>query len=699
MCGIIGVFGKDNAVKLVSDGLSLMSYRGEDGNGIAEIKSENGILVFGHCLHSIIGNISQPIKDNGVFVSNCEIYNWKKLALKYSIKCDNDAELLFKILEKSNNEKFIVNCLSELDGDYACAYYINNKIYLFRDVFGVKPLWYGLEDGFAFSSEKKVLENIGYNNVEDLNPRKVLVYDLNNKSVSFLNRNFFDLTPVISDDYGYIKKKTGGLLINAIAKRIPDCKFGLMFSGGVDSAFIALILKNLGVDFECYVAVVDEPGLKEAEDLDFSIRLAKIIDLKLNVIKISLNEVEAVLKDIPRIIESSNVTKVGVALPFYFCAKKAHTDGCKVLFSGLGSEEIFAGYERHLRSTDVNKECFSGLLWIYERDLYRDDSLTMFNNIELRVPFLDNDLTAYSLRIPSKFKIDKHTKQILRDIAFDFGLPKEFSYRKKRAAQYGSNFDKAIDKLFKKSKFSKKSEYLFSFYPKPNLKLGVLFSSGKDSCYAMYIMKMKNYSIECLISLKPDNPDSFMFQNPNINILKLQSEALGIPLITLNTKGREEMELDDLKKILVLAKDKYKLNGIVTGALFSTYQRDRIEKVCEDLGLKVFSPLWHKTQEDELRELIYNDFEVIIIKIASDGLDKSWIGKKLDEESIDKLVVLCKKFGLNPAFEGGEAETIVLDCPMFDKKIKIISAEKIMSSENCGDYIIKDIELVDKCHK
>ena len=693
MCGIIGIVGLKDAENIVKTGLSLMAYRGIDGSGVAKLNESSA---FGHCLHAIVGNVSQPLKGKGIFVGNCEIYNWRDLINKFNIEARNDSELLFKFLE---NNKNIISILRELDGDYACAYYFDNKIFLFRDIFGVKPLWYSLDNGFAFASEKKVLEELGYVSIEDLNPRKVLVYDIINNSYSFLNRDFFSLSPIISKDYESIKKETAGLLINAISKRVPDCKFGLMFSGGVDSAFIALILKKLGVDFECYVAVVDEPGLKEAEDLVFAERLAKELDLKLKVIKVNLRDVNNIMNDIPKIIESSNVTKVGVALPFYFCAKEAHKGGCRVLMSGLGSEEIFAGYERHLRSVNINKECFSGLLWIHERDLYRDDALTMFNNVELRVPFLDNNLTSYALRIPSEFKIAECSKKVLRDIAFDYGLPKEFAYRKKRAAQYGSNFDKAIDKLFKKSGFLRKSEYLFSFYPKPNLKLGVLFSSGKDSCYAMHIMKMKNYDISCLISLKPDNKDSFMFQDPNINVLNLQSEALNIPLITLDTKGEEEIELNDLKKVLVLAKNKYKINGIVTGALFSTYQRDRIERVCEDLGLKVFSPLWHKSQEDELRELIYNDFEVIIVKIAADGLGEKWLGRKIDNNAVEELIKLKNSKGINSAGEGGEFESIVLNAPMFKKKLKIVSADKLMESENNGIYIIKDIQLVDKSAK
>ena len=135
---------------------------------------------------------------------------------------------------------------------------------------------------------------------------------------------------------------------------------------------------------------------------------------------------------------------------------------------------------------------------------------------------------------------------------------------------------------------------------------------------------------------------------------------------------------------------------MVVGALFSTYQRDRVQRTAEKLGLKVFTPLWHKDQETLLKELIFNNFEVIISSIASDGLDESWLGRRLDEKMIRQLVELNKKFGVNVAFEGGEAETLVLDCPLFKKIISINDFKKEMSSEYSGVYNIKDAVLVKK---
>ena len=112
--------------------------------------------------------------------------------------------------------------------------------------------------------------------------------------------------------------------------------------------------------------------------------------------------------------------------------------------------------------------------------------------------------------------------------------------------------------------------------------------------------------------------------------------------------------------------------------------------------MKIFSPLWHKNQETELRELIHYGYKIILSSIAAEGLDKSWLGRELTLNDVDKLVALHKKNGINIAFEGGEAESLVLDAPLFRKEIRIIEAETVMESANTGIYNIKKAVLEDK---
>lgn len=391
------------------------------------------------------------------------------------------------------------------------------------------------------------------------------------------------------------------------------------------------------------------------------------------------------------------MVKVTIALTFYLACELAKEDGCKVIFSGLGSEEIFAGYERHKLSANINQECLSGLRKMYERDLYRDDVVTMDNGLELRLPYLDINLVKYALKIPEKHKISEDAaKIILREIALDRGLPKEFCFRKKTAAQYGSRMDYALDKLVRKSGFLSKSAYLRSLYLQPNLKLGVLFSSGKDSLSAALIMQRQNYELACLIHLRSESSDSYMFQSAGSEMVQLQAKAMGLPLIVQKTKGLKEKELNELEAAIKTAKEKYHIQGLVSGALFSTYQRDRIEKVCDRLGLKIFSPLWHKPQEKHLQEIIGNGFEVILISVSAEGLDKTWLGCRLDQKMLKDLIEIKQKNGLNVAGEGGEFESLVLDCPLFKKKIVLEKTEIVEESRNSARMVIKKARLAGK---
>ncbi|HJH26693.1 MAG TPA: ATP-binding protein, partial [Methanophagales archaeon] len=252
------------------------------------------------------------------------------------------------------------------------------------------------------------------------------------------------------------------------------------------------------------------------------------------------------------VFEDKDVMMTSVALPLYVACEFAKEDcGIKTVLYGLGAEELFAGYERHRRvkKEDLNKECLAGLLRTHERDLYRDELVAKAQGISLRAPFLAPDFVDYALRIPASYKLslDKtENKLILRDIARDLGLA-EVAGRKKRAVQYGSNFLKALEKLAKKKGFRYKRDYLRTFYPSRNAKLGCLFSSGKDSTYALWLMQKEGYPVECLITLKSQNPESYMFHTPAVELVELQAEAIGLPLIMEETQGEKEKELEDLR--------------------------------------------------------------------------------------------------------------------------------------------------------
>lgn len=228
-----------------------------------------------------------------------------------------------------------------------------------------------------------------------------------------------------------------------------------------------------------------------------------------------------------------------------------------------------------------------------------------------------------------------------------------------------------------------------------NMRFGILLSGGKDSVYSAYLAS-KEHELVCAITIVSENSASYMFHTPNIDKVGLQCESMNIPLFIAKTKGVKEEELVDLKKAISDAKEKFNLDAIVTGAVGSKYQADRIQAICDQLGLECINPIWQINQVQLLKDLVANNFHVIVGAIAAYGLDKSWIGKEIDEEMISKLKKLQETIGLNPAFEGGEIESFVIDCPLFSKKISIVDYSIEMEDEITGRMIINDAKLVEK---
>jgi ABC transporter with metal-binding/Fe-S-binding domain ATP-binding protein len=203
------------------------------------------------------------------------------------------------------------------------------------------------------------------------------------------------------------------------------------------------------------------------------------------------------------------------------------------------------------------------------------------------------------------------------------------------------------------------------------MKCGVLFSGGKDSTYAAYLAKKEGYTISCLISVISKNPESYMFHTPSILEVKKQADSMDIPIIIINTQGEKELELIDLERVIKKAKNEFGINAVITGAVESAYQASRIQKICDNLELDCFNPLWQKNQIELLNELLENNFKIIIIGVFAYLLNETWLGKIIDKEFITNVKNLQKKYDINPAGEGGEFETFVLNCPLFKKELNI----------------------------
>ena len=150
-------------------------------------------------------------------------------------------------------------------------------------------------------------------------------------------------------------------------------------------------------------------------------------------------------------------------------------------------------------------------------------------------------------------------------------------------------------------------------------RFGALFTGGKDSTYSIFLAQTLG-EVVCVINAESENNDSYMFHTVGSNLLSDQAEALGLPLEQFHTRGEKEKELSDLEDFLVKMKDKYRLDGIVSGAIASSYQKSRVDKVCSRLKLASIAPLWGIRQEEYLKILLKSRFKIAIIKVSAEGL-------------------------------------------------------------------------------
>ena len=217
--------------------------------------------------------------------------------------------------------------------------------------------------------------------------------------------------------------------------------------------------------------------------------------------------------------------------------------------------------------------------------------------------------------------------------------------------------------------------------PEQSMRLGVLFSGGKDSLFACW-KAMQQEEVACLITVVSRNPESYMFHTPNIRLAALQAEAAGLPLVEVETAGEKETELLDLKQALLQASEEFGIGGVVTGAILSVYQATRVQRVCHDLGLWCFNPLWHADQEAYMESLIDAGFAVIIAGVFACPFDESWLGREIDRRTLDELHTIARKYGITLTGEGGEFETFVTDAPFFSRRIAIERASTVYRNYN-----------------
>jgi len=218
------------------------------------------------------------------------------------------------------------------------------------------------------------------------------------------------------------------------------------------------------------------------------------------------------------------------------------------------------------------------------------------------------------------------------------------------------------------------------------MKLAVLFSGGKDSCLALHKVLSRGDEVKYFLNICSKNPDSFMFHKQSLGLLNAQIERLGIEMVSVDSEGVEGEELEDLRELISRVKDD--VDGIVVGGIASSYQGERVKKICDEFGLDFVAPLWDCESSRLWGELLSEGFEVVMIKIACEGIGKEWLGRVIDGEALEELRRLSEKYKFRLDFEGGEAETAVLMMPEYSSKISI---DFDIESEGEYRHLMRDV--------
>ncbi|MDO5849175.1 MAG: asparagine synthetase B [Methanobrevibacter sp.] len=474
MCSIVGLQGKfkgNDLIKLLKD----TKNRGPDSTGMLlddelfldidldDCNDGEYSLGLGQNLLSIfnLGEAEsnyQPITNGKLtLVFNGEIYNFKSLAnfirkVHLDEEITTDSYLILRIIEyyyskESDLLESVKNTLKLLDGDYSFAVWDGENLAIGRDPLGVKPMFYAISDELnGFSSSKYALKQLNFENIETLKPGHILY---NWTSTAALDNIAQKQIPIIGD----ISKQLETKLKLAVLKRVLYLdEVSVIFSGGVDSTLLTLLLKEIAKNKPLKIKLYSVGG-ENSKDVIASKKLAELLDLPLKIQPITKEIVKENLETVVKLIGENNLMKIGVGMTIYLACKMIHEDSGKVAISGQGADELFAGYNRYLKSYESGKldeELRHDIENMYHVNLERDDAVSMANGVELRLPFLDKNLVEFALNIPVEYKIsnkeDKIRKNILRDLASELGLPDEFAYRAKKAAQYGTGIDKILRK-------------------------------------------------------------------------------------------------------------------------------------------------------------------------------------------------------------------------------------------------------------
>jgi asparagine synthase (glutamine-hydrolysing) len=354
-------------------------------------------------------------------------------------------------------EATLQTLIEQADGDYAILVLKDGWIAAGRDPIGVQPLYFGENrDIAAFATNRKALWKLGIETPLSFPPGNLM----------FVNKEGFKFKPVKTLTYtepqplkmDEAAKTLQALLEQSIQRRVNGLKeVAVAFSGGLDSSLVAFLINKCGVTVNLL-----HVSLENQEETEVAIKAAEELNLPLQVDLFKDSDVEKTLPKVVELIEEANPVKASIGVPFYWVAEKAAESGFKVMLAGQGADELFGGYQRYVNeyfkdgTEKVRKTMFNDVIRIHESNLERDMKITNFHDVELRVPFGSFDLAEFALGLPVELKIENKTntlrKLVLRKVAFNVGLPNLMIEKPKKAVQYSTGINNAIQRIAKNHK-------------------------------------------------------------------------------------------------------------------------------------------------------------------------------------------------------------------------------------------------------
>jgi len=451
MCGIIGVISKEQPGHWSST-LDYLVHRGPDGQAEQTLQVRDKSVWLAHTRLAIL-DLSpagkQPMKsrDGRWWITfNGEIYN--HLELRKMLDCPfrghSDTETLTELISARGIHKV----LPLLNGMYAFAALdtVENKLYLARDPFGIKPLYYIKEnDTFAFSSEVKALRQTGlidntidargiqqyltlryvpspgslWNGVNKLKPGHLLTID-----VSSLDALLTNIVKPVTDFFtGSLEDATQSYyeqLRNAINRQlISDVPVGVLLSGGIDSALVAAMAKDLGHDLPCFTVGFGDTH-SECEISDAR-ETARTLGLPISSVTVTPESLLNALPDIVRAVEEPlGTTSI---MPMWQLVQRARED-VTVVLTGQGTDEPWGGYRRY-QVEMVRRFLPVSQIWRvlqYSGNTLFGKSLPEFIERGLR-SLSESNLTSRSVEACTLFS--KNERELLSGSSYDGGAEHE----------------------------------------------------------------------------------------------------------------------------------------------------------------------------------------------------------------------------------------------------------------------------------